>query len=204
MRMKSMFFALALIMLFNACTKKKEDPVPSDEKKPAAVSTLVTLETTKGDITIELDELKAPLSAANFLHYVDSGFYDNTIFHRVIPGFVVQGGGHLADMSRKETGPAIKNEADNGLSNLRGTLALARTSEIDSATSQFFINLVDNQRLDHREASPQGFGYCVFGRVIAGMEVVDAIAMEETGDVQGHQNVPLNSVVILKARRADS
>ena len=199
MKCKSLIVALALVMLCNSCAKKKEDPVQRDEKTAVTANPLVILETTKGNLTIELEAGKAPLSVANFLQYVDSGFYNDTIFHRVIPGFVIQGGGHLPDMSMKTSGPPIKNEANNGLSNVRGSLAMARTGEIDSATSQFFINLADNTRLDH--SGPSSFGYCVFGRVIEGLEVVDAIAMEETGDLQGHQNVPLKPIILIKARR---
>ncbi len=161
--------------------------------------TQVLLKTTQGDIIIALDEEKAPISAANFLAYVNDGFYDATIFHRVIPNFMIQGGGMTADMGEKDNRPSIKNEADNGLKNLRGTLAMARTSVVDSATSQFFINLSDNAFLDHQDPSPQGYGYAVFGKVVEGMEIVDAIAAVATGNTGMHQNVPVEPVLIEKA-----
>lgn len=160
---------------------------------------MVTLTTSFGDIVIELDETKAPISAKNFLAYVDSGFFDGLVFHRVIPGFMVQGGGMTPDMKEKANRDPIKNEADNGLLNKRGTLAMARTQVVDSATSQFFINLVDNPFLDQ---SKRDFGYAVFGRVTAGMEIVDKIAAVKTTTRQGHANVPVEPVIILKARRS--
>src|SRR3972149_3391924 len=138
-----------------------------------AGSPMVVMKTSMGTIKIELDEAKAPVTVKNFLAYVDEGFYDGTIFHRVIDGFMVQGGGFTADMTQKPTKPAIKNEAGNGLKNLRGTIVMARTSVVDSATAQFFINVVDNAFLDHRDETPGGFGYAVFGRVVEGMDVVD-------------------------------
>ena len=158
----------------------------------------VRLQTSKGDILISLDEEKAPLTVANFLRYVEEGFFDDTIFHRVIPGFMIQGGGMTPDMEQKSNHPPIRNEADKGLKNLRGTLAMARTSVVDSATSQFFINLVDNAFLDYRDASAQGFGYAVFGSVTEGMETVDAIGAVATGNSGMHQNVPVEPVVIEK------
>lgn len=160
----------------------------------------VQLETSKGVIIMELEEEKAPKTVANFLSYVRSGFYAGTVFHRVIPDFMIQGGGFTADLARKTTGAPIPNEAANGLKNVRGTVAMARTAEVDSATSQFFINLRDNPHLDHRGASPREFGYCVFGRVVQGMEVVDAIAAIPTG-ARGPlpRDVPLETVTILKA-----
>lgn len=161
----------------------------------------VLLETSKGSITLELDAEKAPKSVENFLAYVDAGFYDGTVFHRVIPDFMIQGGGYLESMDRKETRLPIQNEADNGLKNERGTLALARTSDPHSATSQFFINLKDNDFLNHRGKSPQGWGYAVFGRVTSGMEVVDAIAAEPTGIRAGMQDVPNTPVLIQRASR---
>jgi cyclophilin family peptidyl-prolyl cis-trans isomerase len=161
---------------------------------------VVKLTTSHGDMVIELFEKEAPISAANFLQYVDDGFYDGTIFHRVIPGFVLQGGGLTADMQRKSTGAPIKNEADNGVKNLRGTLSMARTSDINSATSQFFVNLVDNDFLDH---SPRDFGYAVFGRVVEGMDVADAIAKVQTGTVSGYQDAPVETVVIESAARVE-
>ena len=161
---------------------------------------VVVLETTSGPITIELDAEKAPLTVTNFLSYVDGGFYDGLIFHRVIPGFMIQGGGMNEKMGEKSTKAAIKNEAQNGLSNKRGTIAMARTNNPNSATSQFFINLVDNAgSLDPGKASIAG--YCVFGKVIDGMDAVDAIAQVPTGNKAGHQDVPLSSVIIKSAKR---
>jgi cyclophilin family peptidyl-prolyl cis-trans isomerase len=159
---------------------------------------MVILETSHGEITIELFQEQAPRTAANFLGYVDEGFFDGTVFHRVIPGFVIQGGGFDAVMRQKPTRPPVVNEADNGLKNLRGTLSMARTQEINSATSQFFINLQDNAFLDHGE---RDFGYAVFARVCGGMDAVDAIAAVKTGSRGGHQDVPLEPVVIRTARR---
>ena len=157
-----------------------------------------TIETDLGNIELELDEKKAPLTVRNFADYAKSGYYDGTIFHRVINGFMIQGGGFTADMNQKPTKEPIRNEAMNGLKNDRGTIAMARTMVVDSATSQFFINLVDNNFLDFRNPSPQGFGYAVFGKVTKGMEVVDAIAKVQTGNRGMHQDVPVKSVVIKK------
>ena len=151
-----------------------------------------------GTITLELDEAKAPLTVANFAQYAKDGFYDGTIFHRVIDGFMIQGGGFTRDMNQKETREAIRNEAMNGLGNDRGTIAMARTSVVDSATSQFFINLVDNDFLNFQNPTPQGFGYAVFGKVTDGMDVVDAISKVRTGNVGYFQNVPEEAVTIRK------
>ena len=156
------------------------------------------IETSMGTITLELDDAKAPETVANFVKYAKDGHYDGTIFHRVIDGFMIQGGGFTKDMNQKETRKPIRNEAMNGLKNVRGTIAMARTMVVDSATSQFFINLVDNNFLDFRNPSPQGFGYAVFGKVTKGMEVVDAIAKVQTGNRGMHQDVPVKSVVIKK------
>ncbi|CDF85402.1 Peptidyl-prolyl cis-trans isomerase A [Pseudomonas knackmussii B13] len=158
----------------------------------------VLLSTTLGEIEVELDAAKAPISVNNFLAYVDKGFYNGTIFHRVIPGFMVQGGGFTENMQEKDTAAPIKNEADNGLVNERGTLAMARTSEVDSATSQFFINLTGNDFLDHGQ---RDFGYAVFGKVVRGMGVVDQIAKVPTTNKGMYQNVPSEPVVILSAKR---
>ena len=151
-----------------------------------------------GTITLELDSEKAPATVANFAEYAKSGHYDGTIFHRVIDGFMIQGGGFTKDMNQKETRAPIKNEAANGLKNARGTLAMARTMIVDSATSQFFINLVDNEFLDYRGPDPRMFGYAVFGKVTDGMEVVDRIAKVKTGFAGPHQNVPEEPVIIRK------
>ncbi|MCY1283801.1 Peptidyl-prolyl cis-trans isomerase A [compost metagenome] len=158
----------------------------------------VLLTTSLGEIEVELDAAKAPISVKNFLAYVDSGFYDNTIFHRVIPGFMVQTGGYTADMAEKRTQAPIKNEADNGLHNVRGTLAMARTQVVDSATSQFFINQKDNTFLDH---GARDFGYAVFGQVVRGMDVVDRIAQTPTTFRAGMRDVPAEPVLILSAKR---
>jgi peptidyl-prolyl cis-trans isomerase A (cyclophilin A) len=160
---------------------------------------VVTLTTSLGVIEVEVDTEKAPISAKNFLQYVDDGFFDGTIFHRVIPGFMIQGGGFSEDMGQKATRAAIKNEAENGLKNARGTLAMARTNVVDSATAQFFINLSDNDFLNHAGAS--NFGYAVFGRVTSGMDVVDKIAGVPTGTKGPHQNVPTTPVIIESAKR---
>ena len=149
-----------------------------------------------GTITLELDEAKAPATVANFAQYAKDGHYDGTIFHRVIDGFMIQGGGFTRDMNQKPTRAPIRNEAMNGLKNARGTIAMARTMVVDSATSQFFINLVDNDFLDFTSPTPQGFGYAVFGAVTDGMDVVDAIAKVKTGYSGPHQNVPEEPVVI--------
>lgn len=160
---------------------------------------MVVLETNYGDIHIELYEDKAPVTVANFLKYVDEGFYDGTIFHRVIADFMIQGGGFTEDMQQKATHAPIKNEADNGLSNEPYTLAMARTQDINSATAQFFINVADNVFLDH---GTRDFGYAVFGKVTQGEDVVDKIADVDTGSRAGHRDVPVEQVVIKKARRA--
>lgn len=156
----------------------------------------IRFNTNKGVIEIELFEEDAPISADNFLAYAKAGHFDNTIFHRVIPGFVIQGGGFAPGMQQKSTNAPIKNEANNGVKNKRGTLSMARTSDPNSATSQFFINLVDNVSLDFRSETPQGWGYAVFGQVTKGMEVVDAIAAVRTGNYAGHQDVPVDDIVI--------
>lgn len=161
---------------------------------------VVTISTTKGDIVVELFDKLAPVSCDNFRRYASDGFFDDTIFHRVIPNFMIQGGGFTADMSQKPTREPIKNEADNGESNARGTLAMARTQVVDSATSQFFINLGNNQFLDH---GGRDFGYAVFGRVVEGMDVVDAIAGVETGNQAGHADVPVEAISIISVRIDD-
>ncbi|MBQ1428100.1 MAG: peptidyl-prolyl cis-trans isomerase [Kiritimatiellae bacterium] len=153
-----------------------------------------------GTISLELDEAKAPATVKNFVEYANSGHYDGTIFHRVIDGFMIQGGGFTKSMDQKPTREPIMNEAMNGLKNLRGTIAMARTMVVDSATSQFFINLVDNAFLDFTNPTPQGFGYAVFGKVTDGMDVVDAIAKVKTGFSGPHQNVPEEPVVIRKVK----
>ncbi|NJB67725.1 cyclophilin family peptidyl-prolyl cis-trans isomerase [Desulfobaculum xiamenense] len=168
--------------------------------KPGA-GPVIVMETNMGTIMLMLDEKKAPVSVANFLAYVDEGFYDGTIFHRVIDGFMIQGGGFDATMAQKATHAPIANEAANGLDNDRGTIAMARTMDVDSATSQFFINTVDNAFLNHKDGSSRGFGYAVFGRVIRGMDVVDKISGVVTGRSSGMQDVPREQVIITRAYR---
>lgn len=161
---------------------------------------MITIKTNHGDISVELFEDKAPISCENFRKYVADGHFDGTVFHRVIPNFMIQGGGMDEDMQSRPTRDPIKNEADNGESNLRGTLAMARTGVVDSATSQFFINLGDNDFLNH---GTRDFGYAVFGKVSGGMDVVDAIAAVPTGNRAGHQDVPLDAVTILEVTTED-
>jgi cyclophilin family peptidyl-prolyl cis-trans isomerase len=174
-------------------------PVAGEDEK-AEKNPVVVLSTTLGDIEIELFPKEAPITVKNFLWYVNNKFYNGLIFHRVMSGFMIQGGGFNMKMQRKEGNAPIKNEATNGLSNERGTIAMARTSVINSATSQFFINLVDNSKnLDHRDKSPAGYGYAVFGKVINGMDVVDKIAEVEVHSHMGNKNVPTDPIVIEKA-----
>jgi cyclophilin family peptidyl-prolyl cis-trans isomerase len=160
---------------------------------------MLRFETSLGGFTVEMFEKEAPQTVANFLKYVDDEFYDGTIFHRVVPGFVIQGGGLEPDMSQKTTRPPVRNEAHNGLENLRGSLSMARTNDIHSATSQFFVNLADNEFLDHR---PGQYGYAVFGRVTEGMDVVDKIAAVGTGRKKGFDDCPTEDVLIRTVRRS--
>jgi peptidyl-prolyl cis-trans isomerase B (cyclophilin B) len=159
----------------------------------------VTLDTSKGRIVLELDPQKAPKTVENFLGYVKAGHYDGTIFHRVIPGFMIQGGGFTDSMSQKPTQASIQNEADNGLKNARGSIAMARTNDPHSASAQFFVNLKDNDFLNHTGKNAQGWGYAVFGRVVEGMDVVDEIAKVKTGRRGMHDDVPVEAVVLRKA-----
>jgi cyclophilin family peptidyl-prolyl cis-trans isomerase len=161
---------------------------------------MIVFETTLGNFTIEFFEKEAPISVANFKKYIDEGFFDGTIFHRIVPGFVIQGGGFTEDMTQKKNNPAIKNEADNGLKNSRGTLSMARTNDINSATSQFFVNLKDNDFLDHSRGN---FGYAVFAKVTQGMDVIDKIAAVETGRKKGFDDVPVEPVIMTSVRKAD-
>jgi len=169
------------------------------ENKMSNTHSKVKLSTSLGDIVIQLEDEKAPVSAANFLAYVKQGFYAGTIFHRVIPGFMAQGGGFDTSFNQKATNAPIKNEADNGLKNKRGTLAMARTNDPNSATAQFFINYKDNSFLDHTSPTPSGWGYAVFGEVVEGMDVVDSMAKQATGNRGPHQDVPNTDIVIDKA-----
>jgi peptidyl-prolyl cis-trans isomerase A (cyclophilin A) len=161
---------------------------------------MIRFETSHGGFTVELFAKEAPLTVKNFLQYVDDGFFDGTIFHRIVPGFVIQGGGLTADFANKKTRAPISNEAKNGLKNTRGALSMARTSDVNSATSQFFVNLKDNGFLDH---GPRDYGYAVFARVTDGMEVIDKIAAVTTGRRKGYQDAPLEDVVIVSARRME-
>lgn len=189
------FAFIGLLALLCACQSQTKEE-PSSMTNP-----VVTIRTTEGDIEVELFANKAPGTVKNFLRYVDEKHYNKTIFHRVIDGFMIQGGGLTADMQAKSTHEPIQNEASNGVSNKRGTLAMARTSEIHSATSQFFINVADNHFLDYRSPTPSGYGYCVFGEVKKGMDVVDKIKNSETSTRKGHQDVPLKSIEIIEIVR---
>ena len=221
---------VVLVFALTACKEEKKtnansgdeapverlDPTPTEKNEAAGVQApgpessttptasgakpKVELTTNMGKIVIELNPAKAPKSVANFLAYVKSGHYAGTIFHRVISGFMIQGGGFTADMKQKKTNAPIKNEADNGLKNTRGTIAMARTNVVDSATCQFFINVVDNGMLNHRNKSPRGWGYTVFGHVTQGMGIVDKIRRVPTGVKNGMRDVPNTPVVIQKAR----
>ncbi|MBE6359674.1 MAG: peptidyl-prolyl cis-trans isomerase [Lentisphaerae bacterium] len=164
---------------------------------------MIIIKTSKGDIKLELDAAAAPETVKNFLSYVEEGFYNGTIFHRVIPGFMIQGGGFDTDFKQKPTHAPIKNEAANQLPNKRGTIAMARTMAVDSATCQFFINLVDNDFLNFKAPIPQYYGYCVFGKVVEGMDVVDAIAQVETGSRGMHQDVPVENVSIISVESVE-
>ncbi|SQH76075.1 peptidyl-prolyl cis-trans isomerase B (rotamase B) [Shewanella benthica] len=164
---------------------------------------MITLHTNHGEITLELETEKAPLTAENFIKYAKDGFYDGTVFHRVIDGFMVQGGGFTEDMEQKPCGETIKNEANNGLLNVIGTVAMARTSDPHSATAQFFINIGDNTFLDFKSETEQGWGYCVFAKISAGMDVVNKIKAVNTGNQGMHQDVPLEAVIIEKVTIAE-
>ena len=176
-----------------ACLSGVSELVFAADNVAPSANPVVVLSTNLGDITVELNQAKAPISVKNFMTYAENDFYTGTVFHRVIPGFMIQCGGFTTDMKKKTTQSAIKNEAQNGLSNKRGTLAMARTSSVDSATSQFFINISDNTYLDH---GVRDFGYAVFGKVIAGMDIVDKIAGIKTGRKAGQPNVPIQPVII--------
>ena len=188
--------ALAFLVLFQTVGGTQPQPAT-----PAPGNPTVLISTSLGDITVELYNDRAPVSVQNFLQYVNEGFYPGTIFHRVISGFMIQGGGFTTDMVEKPTRPPIRNEATNGLTNVRGTLAMARTEALRSATAQFFINVADNRvKLDHHGFSPEDFGYAVFGRVLSGLEVCDRIAAVKTRTNGPHEDVPLEPVVIKAVR----
>ncbi len=183
--MQMLCVGLFVVALATASAARAEDKNP-----------VVVMETSMGTVKIELDKGKAPISVNNFLSYVNDKFYDGTIFHRVIPDFMIQGGGFDKDMNQKPTKPPIKNEAGNGLKNDTGTIAMARTSVVDSATAQFFINVKDNAFLNHRDETPGGFGYAVFGKVIEGMDAVHKIEHVATTNKGPNQNVPVDAVII--------
>jgi cyclophilin family peptidyl-prolyl cis-trans isomerase len=188
--------ALVFLVLFQTVGGTQPQPAT-----PAPGNPTVLISTSLGDITVELYNDRAPVSVQNFLQYVNDGFYPGTIFHRVISGFMIQGGGFTADMVEKPTRPPIRNEATNGLTNVRGTLAMARTEALRSATAQFFINIADNRvKLDHHGFSPEDFGYAVFGRVLSGLEVCDRIAAVKTRRTGPHEDVPVEPVVIKDVR----
>jgi cyclophilin family peptidyl-prolyl cis-trans isomerase len=206
-------FCSGLLCLTTACRPAAPEPAAEPAQTPVSASepapepvqpqegdaVMIRIKTTQGDILLELDAVKAPKTVANFLKYVESGHYSGTIFHRVISNFMIQGGGHTADMAQKPAPYKVENEANNGLKNLRGTVAMARTSDPHSAGAQFFINVVDNAFLDFRAPTQQGWGYCVFGKVVEGMDVVDAIRNTPTGsgDVP-RQTITITSVQIVE------
>ena len=177
-------------------TRVQAPPLQAPAPQPAPGNPVAVISTSMGNITVELFKDKAPVSVENYLQYVSEGVYSGTIFNRVKAGFVIQGGGYTPDMVERSTRPPILNEAFNGLKNTRGTLAMARTRALRSATSQFFINVVNNPPFDHRGYAPDDFGYAVFGRVLSGMEVVDKIATTPTGSKDGHEDVPVTPVII--------
>jgi peptidyl-prolyl cis-trans isomerase B (cyclophilin B) len=200
------FLFFSFFLLFTGCNAQDGATKPASEKETQSKTSgekmsanpIIKIETNKGTITIELNAEKAPISSKNMVDYVKSSFYDGLIFHRVMPGFMIQGGGMNADMSEKATKSQIQNEADNGLKNDRGTLAMARTNVPDSASSQFFINLKNNDFLNHTAKTQQGWGYAVFGKVTEGMDIVDEIAKVKTGNHGHHGDVPVEAVVINK------
>lgn len=190
---------LSVCLLFCSGCQYYQPKEPEVKTNP-----VVILSTSQGDIRVELLQNKAPETVKSFLAYVDEKFYDQTIFHRVIPKFMIQGGGFTADMQQKKTHAPIRNEAQNREPNARGTLAMARTSDVHSATAQFFINLVDNDFLNFQQPTASGYGYCVFGRVTSGMEIVDKIGLSATSTQKGHQDVPVEPIKILSITRANS
>ena len=191
--------AAAVAIATAGCSRPEEQEISVTGK---AENPVVVIQTSAGEIKVELLADKCPATVANFLRYVDAEFYDGRIFHRVKAGFMIQGGGMDAKMQEKQTGSPIRNEATARVPNARGTLAMARTGDPHSATAQFFINLVDNAFLDHRDTSVQGYGYCAFGRVTEGMDVVDRIGKVQTHSVAGHDDVPVTAVTIESIRRA--
>ena len=198
---RSIFSALVSFTLLAQVAQAQDEVTPQEPQQKE--NPVVIIKTSKGDIKVELFEKEAPNTVKNFLQYVDDKFYNGTIFHRVIQGFMIQGGGFTKEFSQKPTRAPVKNEAANGLKNKRGTLAMARTSDVDSATAQFFINVVDNDFLDFRAPNAQGFGYCVFGKVTEGLDVVDAIRSVKTGNRGMFQDVPADAIEILEVTRAN-
>lgn len=194
--MKTLLSAATILLLATGLTAQEGDAAAEESPR----NPQMVLETTEGDIVIELYPDKAPISVENVIQYVEDGFYDGTIFHRVVPGFMVQGGGFMEDMTKKETRERIQNEADNGLKNVRGTVALARLSDPHSASAQFFVNLVYNDNLDHRSKTERGWGYTVFGQVVGdGMKTIDRISRIRTRTLKGYKNVPVLPVTIQRA-----
>jgi len=185
----------ALALILGLALQAQAPLQPANPANP-----IVVLETSLGDIVIELRQDRAPVSVQNFLAYARSGHYDGTIFHRVLKGFMIQGGGYTPDLESRPTRPPIRNEATNGLRNLRGTVAMARSSAVRSATAEFFINVEDNSKLNHRGLTPDMYGYAVFGRVLEGMDVVDRIAAVAVKPVDGHEAVPVEPIVIRRVR----
>lgn len=200
MRQICLYFVAAMMSLSGLCFSLTSEENKTMTTNPQTKHPVVLIKTSAGDIKVELDADKAPISVKNFLQYVNEGHYNGTIFHRVIEGFMVQGGGFTKDMQQKPVHAPIKIESDNGLKNTRGTLAMARTSDPNSATGQFFINVVDNKFLDFTSKSPSGYGYAVFGRVTEGMDVVDKIRKMKTGNKGAFSDVPVESIEILEAK----
>jgi len=192
--MRTLLLMFGIVALLCGCQSKTQED--NSMTRPT-----VTIRTNKGDIQLELYADKAPETVKNFLKYTDEKYYNDTVFHRVIDGFMIQGGGLTADLKDKPAHAPIRNEADNRVQNKKGTVAMARTSEVHSASSQFFINIADNDFLDYRNPTPNGFGYCVFGEVISGMDVVDTIKASKTTTKNGHQDVPVEIIKILEVVR---
>jgi len=193
----------AIIGISAGCNVSRLEPgTPAAKTAEKETTTMITIKTSMGEIKAELFDKQAPETVKNFNNYVDAKFFNDTIFHRVIPGFMIQGGGFTTSFSEKPTKSPVVNEAGNGLNNKRGTLAMARTDVINSATSQFFINLADNAFLDHKDNTAGGFGYCVFGKVTEGLDVIDKIASVKTGSRGPHDDVPVDNVVILSIERS--
>lgn len=197
----SLMLTIALASFANFCFSENLEDKTMNTSSHSEKNPVVLIKTNMGDIKLELFENKAPITVKNFLQYAQDGHYNNTIFHRVIDGFMVQGGGFTSELKQKPTRTAITNEAENGLKNKRGTVAMARTNDVNSATSQFFINVADNSFLDNRGKTPREFGYCVFGKVLEGMDVVDKIKDAKTWTRDHHENVPVETIEILDVKK---